>query len=539
MKKIFIAILFVQVFCAGACLAARTNLPPAQATTLSINPTNHLVTWPVDFVASNGLASVNPAVCIYDMGFTNWGTSDGGTWTNADGWESTAVVTNGFCDLASNSLLSPWITGRGLSGISFAWSNLYMMSGAAEYTTNGTDWVILSDFTNIRLPLSIYRLRITAKSVTPPIGDPFALLTHVQVFGFQFPGRVGMTNDHAGIVIRVDNPSTPRDAVNLQTLDSRLAGWDSTPVSWANYPAVSVLDLAGKPLKFDPRYQVQVSNDTWCLSFAGQSVFDIIGGGTVTPHIAYFAISSTQATARVSGVVGWRPYPEWSSDLTTNAWTRLATNEFASTYPNLTNGYYVLQFAPVTNSPAYYRITAIGEGSNQLSVIYHTPVQFDEPVTGSGLAGLVTSQALAVAVGTLSTNMAAADVNLSNNVVQLQMDALATLTNLTITVGTNTSFTKTGRTGALVIAPGSDASTWSSNPATTNIDAANHELLNVAGISVTGRLAIGFGLFASTNDVAAPASSNTWIVYAATVSGTNYLLGVDWQTNRTWIGEHP
>lgn len=140
----------------------------------------------------------------------------------------------------------------------------------------------------------------------------------------------------------------------------------------------------------------------------------------------------------------------------------------------------------------------------------------------------------------LATTGALATV--SNSVAALQADN--TLTNLTFSEGVSNNILKSGRQANVLFKTNyastvSDTTQWATNAAVTNVNLNNFSLLNVAGLTVTGRLAIGFGLFQSTNDVAAPASTNTWIVFAAQVNGTNYLMGIDAATNRTWIGGAP
>lgn len=130
----------------------------------------------------------------------------------------------------------------------------------------------------------------------------------------------------------------------------------------------------------------------------------------------------------------------------------------------------------------------------------------------------------------------------SNAVAALQADN--TLTNLSFTEGTSNNVSKSGRMANVLFktnyaATASDSSQWSTNAAVTNVNMAGFSLINVAGLSVTGRLVIGFGLFTSTNDVPAPSSTNVWNVFAVKLNGTNYLMGIDAATNRQWIGGAP
>lgn len=118
------------------------------------------------------------------------------------------------------------------------------------------------------------------------------------------------------------------------------------------------------------------------------------------------------------------------------------------------------------------------------------------------------------------------------------------ITNITFTEGVSNNVTVSGKDAAILFktnyaATASDSSQWATNAATTNVNMAGFQLLNLGGLSVTGRLVIGFGLFADTNDVPAASTTNAWNVAAVAVNGTNYLMGVDAATNRTFIGGAP
>lgn len=398
-------VLFLLVFMGAA---STNDLPAAAGGTISVNA-NGVVYAPDGFCASNGLALVNPPVQLYDVSFSDWGTADGITWTNATGWTSTAVVTNGVCDLTANSLLSPWITGRGLEAVSVTWSNLVSLEGVTEYTTNDSDWAELAAVSDIRFNEAGYRLRFTAVASVPGFGDTVAQLARVIVWGHQFPERIGSTNDYAGITMLVDDPSGLRDAVNLHTLDNRIAAVQiiaDTPVNWSLHPAIQPVDFAGKPLILDPRYTLAVSNDVLSLTFGSQAIWEITGGGTVTPRIVSFTVDgNTNVTIGVVGSTGWMPYPEWSVMGASNVWIRIPTNNFTSTYPNLTNGIYTLSFAAATNVAAFYRVVAVNVdgATNTLGLTFHVPLVAEQPVTGPGMGDYVTAQGLAGAVAPLVT----------------------------------------------------------------------------------------------------------------------------------------
>lgn len=384
MRSKFIIFFGVILFVICSILAitghcSTNTLPAAIGGAIGVD-SNGVVNTPVGVLATNALSINNPAILLYDEPFTGWGTADGVTWTNATGWTSTAVVTNGVCNLETNSLLSPWIIGKGLEAISVTWSNLLVLTGEVEYSTNDVDWVSLTPLTDLRLSFSGYRLRFTAIGTVPPLGSTAALLDRVMVWGHQYPDRIGKTNDFAGIVIRVDNPVGTRDAVNLQTLEARLAAYvmgGHSAEGWSQFPASNTVDLAGQTLKLDPRYSLSVLGDTVTLSMGGSTVLEMLGGNTCTPRIVSFRVSGTNLTADVIGVTGWRPYPQWTTNLINATWTSLATNQFTSTYPNITNGAFRLSWNAGTNTTEYWRIMAEDEtgGTNGAGLAtFHVPV---------------------------------------------------------------------------------------------------------------------------------------------------------------------
>lgn len=382
MKSTVTCVIIFVVFVFLLALAGRAStndLPAASGGAVSVD-SNGMIRIPTGFLSTNGIARVNPAVLLFDESFVGWGTADGVTWTNSTGWASTAVVTNGVCNLATNSLLSPWITGRGLEAINVTWSNLVLLSPIVEYSTNDVDWLTLSDLEDLRIASLGCRLRFTAIGSAPPLSTPAALLDRVMIWGHQFPGRIGTTNDFAGLVLRVDNPLGSRDAVNLQTLEARLSAYvmgGHSAEGWSQFQASNTVNLAGYPLQLDTRYALSVVGDAVTLSLGGTTLFEIVGGNTCTPRIVSFRISGTNLSADVVGVTGWRPYPQWTTSLISPSWTSLATNQFSSTFPNITNGMFRINWNTGTNTTEYWRIladdeTGITNGSGMAT--FHTPV---------------------------------------------------------------------------------------------------------------------------------------------------------------------
>lgn len=415
-----------------------TNTPTASSAVVSVNATT-LQFQASGLLASNAIARVNHPVTIADITFGSnmWHATGINVWTNSSGWSCSGSLSNGVLDCYTNPITSPLITGPGLREIAITWSNLYFLDQHVQWSTNDVAWETFSSLSDLRETWPSYRLRVsTVQGMLPPETPPAAMLARILVTGHRHPSLIGSTNDYAGIAIRVDNPVSSRDAVNLQAMNSALEPVMQTaqnPISWSSFPALSAVNINGKTIELDPRYTLAINGDILTLGFADSPVWEIIGGGTVAPVITSFTIAGgTQIAMRVMGSTGWRPYPEWTDDLVTGSWTRLTTNAFSSTYPLLDGGHYNLTFATVTNSPVYYRITALDEtgSSNTLSMAIRVPLQLDQPPTGAGIGGFATTQSLATSIAPLaSTTMLNAAVSPLASTQQLYA-VVSTLTNL-------------------------------------------------------------------------------------------------------------
>jgi hypothetical protein len=358
-----------------------TNLP-ALSTQGVMTDSNGVIVAPVGLLASNAVALANPAVLLADESFATMATADGITWTNAAGWSSTAEATNGLIKLDTGSVLSPLLTGAGFRALTPTWSNL-SWTAVYEVSTNDTTWMALSPIDGATAVWPSYRIRISAPNQAPPLPgetNSHALLNSVRIDGHQIPGRSGATNDFHGIVIRVDNPVGSRDAVNLQTLEGRLAAYvpgTASGSSWSTFPASNVVDFAGYGLQLDPRYLLSISGDTVSLTFGGAPVLELTGSATSTPRIVSFHVAGSNLSAAVVGAIGWRPYPQWCTNLVSGSWASLATNQFNSTYPAVTNGLFSLSWDSLGYATEYWRIIALDEtgGSNGIGLAtFHVPV---------------------------------------------------------------------------------------------------------------------------------------------------------------------
>ena len=136
---------------------------------------------------------------------------------------------------------------------------------------------------------------------------------------------------------------------------------------------------------------------------------------------------------------------------------------------------------------------------------------------------------VAVNTNTLQTKPIQFDTALFTNVTSQETTTnLAFTSNKTIFVQFKTNMTSSGG-GQL----------WSTYQAVADPDINGFMVKNAGAISTTGKLVLGVGVFATSNEVPAPTSSNVWFVYAFSFANTNYLMGVDSKTNRTYIGNHP
>jgi hypothetical protein len=350
---------------------ASTNVTPATGMSVPMAATSLVIRAAI--LESNALARVNPSVLVAAPVLTNLT-----TLTNA-GWSTTGTIaTNGLILDNGEYLLSPAL-GSGLSAIEYS-SSASNLTTVLEWSTNLTTWTTLASTSDLRNAWSSWYFRLSATNAAPPPPGNYYRIQTLSLLGHQRPDLIGVTNDFAGIVIRVDNPVGSRDAVNLQTLNSRLAAFvpgGSSGSSWSLYPASNTVDLAGHALQLDPRYVVSVSGDTVALTFGGAPVFEITGAATSTPRIARFRVSGTNLSADVVGVIGWRPYPQWSTDLVAGAWTTLSTNAFTSTYPAVTNGLFTLAWNSLGYTTEYWRIIALDEtgGTNGTGLaLFHVPV---------------------------------------------------------------------------------------------------------------------------------------------------------------------
>lgn len=207
-------------------------------------------------------------------------------------------------------------------------------------------------------------------------------ISNIYIGSWGYAPSVATTNDFRGMIVRVDTGIGPDDAVSVSQLGGVVSNAMGTvsPATWAEHPAISVVDCDGHPLRLDANYSFSVSNDVLSFTFQDRPIFRIVGGGTANPTISTFTMATGTVSLSVEAMRGWRPIPQWSASLTTPSWSPVAS--FASSYPELVKGRHVLTFPAVTNNPAFYRVVATNEAGSEVVA------QFGAPVTAPSFTGV-------------------------------------------------------------------------------------------------------------------------------------------------------
>ena len=289
-------------------------------------------------------------------------TVDGGTW---DG--STAVLGTGTVTIVT-------APNQCISDLTFSHDNNQNYVVIPEYLT-ADGWVDLTGTQIYEANVSTARLSVAAFGPPPVGGDPSPVtISNITVGVWSHSSVAATTNDFRGMIIRVDAALGQQDAVNLGQMGTAISAAVGAvnPATWANHPAISVVDLDGHALKLDANYSFSVSNDVLNFTFQDRPIFTIIGGGVATPTIMGFSIGNGTATMSVVSMRGWRPIPQWSPRLTAPSWSTVSS--YASTYPELVKGRHVLTFPTSTNYPRFYRVTATNEVGSSVVVSFGAPV---------------------------------------------------------------------------------------------------------------------------------------------------------------------
>lgn len=271
------------------------------------------------------------------------------------------------------------------------------------YTANGTSYDVQpqylsptgwADMTGNRLNIAgvtNVRLHISEPVLTPP--ETIAVVvSNITLHVWGDNSRTGTTNDFGGMIIKVDNAAGTYEPVPLSQMQTAISAAVAgiQPSSWASYPALSVVDCAGQAIMLDDHYRIGIVSNMFSITFQGNNILSVSGGGVSAPAIQSFAVANETGTVVVLGMAGWKPIVEWTGSLVTPAWSNATV--ISETYPTLSGGTFSVVFSTVTNSPAYYRVTATNLSGSALTVAFSAPLSAPGFVgSGAGLTGITSN----------------------------------------------------------------------------------------------------------------------------------------------------
>lgn len=312
------------------------------------------------------------------------------------GWTVVGTYTNGMISLTETNAhyiqTPPFAAGVSEIGGSY----LYGIGATAldvDYYTEAGGWVsnyvsqravytgymgisaALAGSTSNALQPSL-RLRYAGYILPPLVDDSVAggiYLTNLAIRGWSQSAYVGQTNDNAGMLALVDDNITAdaRAAVNQRTLDSTRSQLQNA-IDGID-PSLAGVDLNYNPLRFNHLWRARQTNETLEFAFDGAPMFELTGGGTVTPQIVAMSMSGPTVTVVVASATAWRPWLEYTTNLFTG-WELAATNLYTSTWPDLVNGTYTLGYTSIYPQ-AYYRVVATSTNATDGYAKFYVPLQ--------------------------------------------------------------------------------------------------------------------------------------------------------------------
>ena len=328
-----------------------------------------------------------------------WYSAGSNAWTNAAGWRAVNadVGTPGqvYMDATDEYIVSP----KTDSGYAYSLLDFYSFMGgllSIETSTNGTDWV-----TGAAGGENVF-VKLAYGGGMPSMGSPpYVQIYSAVVYDFIEPEQYGVTNSFVGRKVAVDEAQDDQNPVPLSQFRAGIITAHAS--NWSKYPAVADVLLNSNRLMWDTNfYTVGMSTNGGTphlsIGWNRQPVIEVYGGYTefVNPYITQFSRGATSTVLSVLGSSGWRPYPEYMTNLVTGTWIRMSTNEFTSTYPVLSDGKYTMTWtnlAPV----AFIRTIASNEtgmasgGTNMVIIRFNLQVDgkliYDGvPTSTNGLA---------------------------------------------------------------------------------------------------------------------------------------------------------
>lgn len=306
--------------------------------------------------------TLNPTGAWYSIG--------GGRWTNNDGWTLTGTPwTNGIRLASNNDSLAPPVPTNGIarvqlqigtSSLAVAWSST---DHVAQY--DGAP-VVSSDH---MLPAASADDYLVAFDFIPaPDIDAFIVITGATIWAWSVDEYVGTTNELQGTILRVRDAMSETEPAAWGQVTERVHSAVSaiSAADWATHPASADIAVNERRIRLDSQYSMIATDGVAEVQWQRQPVLRISGGSiasTGAASIVSLSATETTVTLVVASTAGWQPFPEWSTNAET--WARLATNEFSSSWPTLSNGVYTLRVAPPATD-AWYRVYSTNVSGNTI-----------------------------------------------------------------------------------------------------------------------------------------------------------------------------
>jgi len=183
--------------------------------------------------------------------------------------------------------------------------------------------------------------------------------SNLVIYSYVNPAQYNATNDYTTATIFVNTAGDNRSPVPKSQAQTIAASAAATAVSgWSQSPAVSSVNLAGKPLVFNGTWSVTQSNQTMIWQANYQNVMTLTPGVTAGGQsiIEQLTIAGTTLTFQVAA--SSVPTMQYAFSLPATNWTTL---------PSQTNwqggGYWYVSAPAVTNGSCFFRASTAGTNS--------------------------------------------------------------------------------------------------------------------------------------------------------------------------------
>jgi hypothetical protein len=340
----------------GGIMAKATN-PGSNGQVLMLNGQTGRPYWGdpvieggVNYLVTSGVARVNARI-----GATNWTVSvSNGTW---DGVTAT-LTRSGMVTIASSDPVSRWTYDRSQADT----IGLVDLIDAGGWQTNAHGDITAGDIYNLRI--EAYRISIPGVPGADPAPASVAI-SNLAVWTWTAPAIVGTTNAFEGTTVLVDDPGADLEAVNLRTLETRLADQAAanTPAEWARYPATTNVLLGGRALYLNAQWSLLADGRFCALSYNGRDVFYASMSNSLLA-ITGLSIGDPIVFQVATNWVTSRPWLEVCTDLPGGIWVEC--DSVTNTWPAHSNGAYTVTVSNAWPAGAYFRACQTGTNVNSL-----------------------------------------------------------------------------------------------------------------------------------------------------------------------------